>query len=170
MEKPVTVDGPTTRKMRALADKASRKNLKVAVGLMWRHCQARRELFDRVQQGEIGALTMLRTYRLHGPIGFFSSPPKPDGISDLRYQVQRFHSFLWASGGCYSDFYIHNIDELCWMKGAWPVEARPPVGRCRWEVPGTTTGADYQTRILKWGALDSPRMRIEKCGKTACRP
>jgi predicted dehydrogenase len=129
MEKPVTVDGPTTRKMLALADKASRKNLKVAVGLMWRHCQARQELFERVQQGEIGALTMLRTYRLHGPIGFFSSPPKPDGISDLRYQVQRFHSFLWASGGCYSDFYIHNIDELCWMKGAWPVEARGLGGR-----------------------------------------
>ena len=32
------------------------------------------------------------------------------------WQIQRFHSFLWASGGCYSDFLIHNIDECCWMK------------------------------------------------------
>ena len=32
--------------------------------------------------------------------------------------------FLWASGGCYSDFHIHNIDECCWMKDAWPVEAQ----------------------------------------------
>lgn len=129
MEKPVTVDGPTTTKMRKLAEEASQKNLKVAVGLMWRHCAARRELVDRVQQGEIGDLIMMRTYRLHGPIGFFASPPKPDGISHLMYQIQRFHSFLWASGGCYSDFYIHNIDELCWMKGAWPVEARASGGR-----------------------------------------
>ena len=45
------------------------------------------------------------------------------------YQIQRFHSFLWASGGCYSDFYIHNIDECCWMKDAWPVKAQASGGR-----------------------------------------
>ena len=45
------------------------------------------------------------------------------------YQIERFHSFLWASGGCFSDFYIHNIDECCWMKDAWPVEARAIGGR-----------------------------------------
>ena len=39
------------------------------------------------------------------------------------YQIQQFHGFLWASGGCYSDFLIHNIDECCWMKDAWPVKA-----------------------------------------------
>ena len=129
MEKPVTVDGPTTHKMLELAEKASQKNLKVGVGLMWRHCAARRELAERVRQGEIGDVIMMRTYRLHAPIGFFAAPPKPEGISHLMYQVQRFHSFLWASGGCYSDFYIHNIDELCWMKGGWPVEAQATGGR-----------------------------------------
>ena len=40
MEKPVTVDGPTTRKMLALAEEAAKKNLKVGVGLMCRHSQA----------------------------------------------------------------------------------------------------------------------------------
>ena len=45
------------------------------------------------------------------------------------YQIQRFHSFIWASGGCYSDFYIHNIDECCWMKNAWPVKAQGLGGR-----------------------------------------
>jgi predicted dehydrogenase len=66
---------------------------------------------------------------LHGPIGFFASPPKPPEISETMYQVQRFHSFLWTSGGSYSDFYIHNIDELCWMKGEWPVAAHALGGR-----------------------------------------
>jgi predicted dehydrogenase len=129
MEKPVTVDGPTTKRMLKLSDEASQKNLKVGVGLMWRHCAARRELAERVQQGEIGDVIMMRAYRLHSPIAFFASEPKPEGISHLMYQVQRFHSFLWASGGCYSDFYIHNIDELCWMKGAWPIEAHATGGR-----------------------------------------
>ncbi len=39
MEKPVTVDGPTTRRMIELAKKADEKNLKVGVGLMVRHCR-----------------------------------------------------------------------------------------------------------------------------------
>ena len=30
---------------------------------------------------------------------------------------------------CYSDFIIHNIDECCWMKDAWPVQAQGIGGR-----------------------------------------
>ena len=54
MEKPLTVDGPSTRKMLALGEKAAQKNLKVGVGLMCRHCDVRGELFKRIQDGEIG--------------------------------------------------------------------------------------------------------------------
>jgi predicted dehydrogenase len=129
MEKPVTVDGPTTRRMFQLAEEASKKNLKVGVGLMSRHSRALQELAKRVHDGEIGDIILQRGYRMHGPIGFFASPPKPKGISDLLYQVQRFHSFLWASGGNYSDFYIHIIDHLGWLKNAWPVKAQALGGR-----------------------------------------
>lgn len=129
MEKPIAVDGPSGRKMLKLGEEAAQKNLKVAVGLMCRHCRARYQLFDRIKSGQIGDLITLRAYRMHGPVGFFSSTPKPEGISELLYQVQRFHSFLWASGGCFSDFYIHHIDECCWMKDAWPVKAQALGGR-----------------------------------------
>lgn len=129
MEKPITVDGPTTRRMLELGKKAAQKNLKVGVGLMVRHCRARRELFERVQNGEIGEIVSMRAYRMHGPVGFAFSGPKPDGISELMYQVSRFHSFLWASGGLFSDFYIHQVDECCWMKNAWPVQAQALGGR-----------------------------------------
>ncbi|MEJ2145791.1 MAG: gfo/Idh/MocA family oxidoreductase [Acidobacteriota bacterium] len=129
MEKPVTVDGPTTRRMLKLGELSEAKNLKVGVGLMCRHCVARGELFDRIQNGEIGDIVSLRAYRMHGPVGYFSSGPVPGGMSELLYQIQRFHSFIWASGGCYSDFYIHNIDECCWMKNAWPVRAQGMGGR-----------------------------------------
>ncbi len=50
-------------------------------------------------------------------------------MSELEYQVRRFHSFLWAGGGGFSDFNIHIIDHLCWMKGAWPVKAQGVGGR-----------------------------------------
>jgi predicted dehydrogenase len=129
MEKPVTADGPTSKRMLALGEEAARKNLKVGVGLMCRHCRSRMELFDRVKNGEIGDIIMLRAYRMHPPVGYFASGPKPEGISDMAYQIQRFHSFIWASGGAYSDFYIHNVDECCWIKDAWPVKAQGLGGR-----------------------------------------
>src|SRR5438552_18946540 len=147
METPVTVDGPTTRRMLELGEEAKKKNLKVAVGLMCRHCKARAELFDRIQNGELGDLITLRCYRMHPPVGSAFSPPrqlwqqmvsggegaKKDGpagdVSEVAFQIRRFHSFLWASGGLYSDFYIHNIDECCWMKNGWPVSAQASGGR-----------------------------------------
>jgi predicted dehydrogenase len=129
MEKPVTVDGPTTRKMIALGDEAKAKNLKVGVGLMCRHCEARGELLSRIRDGQIGDIITLRAYRQTGPVGSALTEPKPDDISELMYQIRKFHGFLWASGGCYSDFLIHNIDECCWMKGAWPVKAQGSGGR-----------------------------------------
>ena len=128
MEKPTTVDGPSTRKMLALAEQSAKKNLKVGVGLMCRHCRARWELLDRIQAGQIGEITCLKTYRLVGPAGFCG--PKPDDLSELLYQVRGYLSFLWASGGLVHDFTSHNIDECCWMKGAWPVRAQGSGGRC----------------------------------------
>jgi predicted dehydrogenase len=129
MEKPTTVDGPSTRKMLALAEESISKNLKVAVGLMCRHCRSRQELFNRIKAGEIGDLTMLRAYRTQEPIGTCFTGVKPQGENEILYQIKNFHSFLWLSGGSFSDFFIHNIDECCWMKDAWPVEAKGYGGR-----------------------------------------
>jgi predicted dehydrogenase len=142
MEKPVTVDGPTSKRMLGLAEAATAKNLKVGVGLMSRHSRALQELAKRVQDGEIGEVILQRGYRMHGPVGYFASEPKPAGISDLLYQVQRFHSFIWASGGNYSDFYIHIIDHLSWLKGAWPVKAQALGGRHYRQSPQGVTYVD----------------------------
>jgi predicted dehydrogenase len=145
MEKPVTVDGPTSKRMLALGEAAAKKNLKVAVGLMSRHSRAMQELAKRVHDGAIGEIVLQRGYRMHGPIGYFESYPTPRGTKDLMYQIQRFHSFLWASGGNYSDFYIHIIDHLCWMKNAWPVSAQALGGRHYRKSP---EGIDYVDQNL----------------------
>ena len=58
MEKPVTVDGPSTKRMLELADLATVKNLKVGVGLMSRHSRALEELAKRVQDGELGEIIL----------------------------------------------------------------------------------------------------------------
>lgn len=128
MEKPTTVDGPSTRRMLALADESAKKNLKVGVGLMCRHCKAREALLERIQAGQIGDIIAMRTYRLVGPAGV--AGPKPENMTELLYQIQRYLGFFWASGGLVHDYTSHNIDECCWMKGAWPVRALGSGGRC----------------------------------------
>ncbi len=129
MEKPVTVDGPTSKRMLKLAEEASAKNLKVGVGLMSRHSRALQELHKRIEDGEIGDVILMRGYRMHGPAGSAFSTRWPGEPSELLWQIRHFHGFLWASGGCYSDFYIHHVDHLCWMKNAWPVKAQALGGR-----------------------------------------
>lgn len=129
MEKPVTCDGPGSRKMLKLGEDATAAGLKVGVGLMSRHHVPLAELRKRIQDGELGEIILMRGYRMHGPAASFESTPKPANVSDLEYQIRRFHSFLWASGGAYNDFYIHHIDHLSWMKDAWPISAQALGGR-----------------------------------------
>ncbi len=129
MEKPVTVDGPTTRRMIELASLADEKGVKAAVGLMCRHCDARRDLYKRIQDGAIGDVVTLRSYRQSGG-GYGLVEPIPDDYTELLWQVRRFHGFFWASGSMLMDYMIHNIDECCWMKDAWPVTAEGQGARC----------------------------------------
>lgn len=129
MEKPVTVDGPTSKKMLELNELAEAAGLKVGVGLMSRHLPGLQELHKRIQDGEIGEIMYMRGYRMHGPAASSESTPKPDNMSHLEYQIRRFHSFLWASGGLFNDFYIHHIDHLSWMKNTWPTSAQGVGGR-----------------------------------------
>ena len=129
MEKPLTADGPSSKKMLQLAEASEAKNLKVGVGLMSRHSRAMQELHKRIQDGEIGDLVLLRGYRMHGPVGSAFSTRWPGQPSELLWQIRHFHSFIWASGGCYNDFYIHHIDHLCWMKNAWPIKVQSLGGK-----------------------------------------
>jgi predicted dehydrogenase len=129
MEKPLSADGFASRKLLKLAEDAKAKNLKVGVGLMSRHHRPLEELHKRIQDGAIGDIMLMRGYRMHDVIGSAQSTKKPDKQTELEFQIRRFHSFLWAGGGCFSDFNIHIIDHLCWMKNAWPVKAIGVGGR-----------------------------------------
>ena len=129
MEKPLTSDGPTARRMLKLGAEADAKNLKVGVGLMSRDARPLQQLHQRIQDGEIGDIISMRAYRLVGPLATAFSERWLGTPSELLWQIQRFHSFIWASGGCFNDFYIHVVDHCCWMKNAWPVKAQAVGGR-----------------------------------------
>ncbi|MFM7149576.1 MAG: Gfo/Idh/MocA family protein [Gemmataceae bacterium] len=158
MEKPTTVDGPSTRKMLGLYELAKKKNLKVGVGLMCRHCDAREKLYDRIKQGEIGDIILMRAYRQAGLTGSAFVGPKPAQMNELLYQIRNFHAFLWASGGAFSDFLIHNIDECCWMKDAWPVQAQASGGR---HYRGNNVDQNFDTYSVEYTFQDGTKLQLE---------
>jgi predicted dehydrogenase len=164
MEKPVTVDGPTTRRMLKLAELSVQKNLKVGVGLMVRHCRARMELLDRIRAGQIGEIIAMRGYRMGqggGTVG-----PRPSDLSEVMYQVRTFHAFLWASGGVFSDYYIHQIDECSWMKGAWPVQAHAIGGR---HYRGNSLDQNFDTYSVQYEFPDGTRLFFDGRNMKGCR-
>ena len=80
----------------------------------------RQELIKRIRDGELGDILQIRAYRMEagGPLG-----PRPAETKDLEWQIRNFTKFLWVSGGLFAEMDIHQIDELCWIKDAWPVSA-----------------------------------------------
>ncbi|MBN2291746.1 MAG: Gfo/Idh/MocA family oxidoreductase [Pirellulales bacterium] len=163
MEKPLASDGPTARRMLKQAEESKAKNLKVGVGLMSRHSRSIQELHDRIAHGEIGDIFLLRAYRLIGPLSTAFSTRWPGKPSELLWQIQRFHSFIWASGGCFNDFYIHVIDNSCWMKNAWPEKASGVGGRhYRSDADGKPyVDQNFDTYSVEYTFADGAKLMLE---------
>ncbi len=170
MEKPVTVDSPTSVRMLKQAEESVAKNLKVGVGLMSRHSRALQQLHDRIQNGEIGDLILLRGYRMHGPAGSAFVTKWPGEPSELLWQIRHFHAFIWASGGCYSDFYIHHVDHLCWMKNAWPIKAQALGGRNYRQTPEGLPYVDqnFDSYSVEYVFADGARMIMDGRCMNSC--
>jgi predicted dehydrogenase len=166
MEKPLVADGPTAKRMFELAKTADEKNLKCGVGLMVRHCRGRQELHKRIMDGEIGDIVTMRAYRMHGPVGSCFSTRKPEDADELSWQIQRFHSFIWASGGLFSDFYIHQIDETSWMKNAWPVKAQALGGR---HYRGDYVDQNFDSYAVEYTYDDGSKLFFDGRTMTGCR-
>jgi len=126
MEKSFAVDGPGVRRVLAAGEEASRRNLKIAGGLMSRHYAPLQEAIARVHDGAIGELTTCFAYRVHGPVPY---RPKQADVSELAHQIRNYSCFTWLNGSFLLDWLIHNLDGACWAKGAWPVSAQGQGGR-----------------------------------------
>ncbi len=150
--------------MLELGEQSVKKNLKVGVGLMCRHCKARWELYERIKQGQIGEVLTLRSYRLGGPAGF--TGPKPDNLSALLYQVQKYLGFMWASGGVFHDYVAHNVDECCWMKDAWPVRAEGMGSRC---YRGDAVDQNFDHYSIEYTFGDGTKLFLNSRYMPGCR-
>ncbi|MEA3207065.1 MAG: hypothetical protein QOE70_122 [Chthoniobacter sp.] len=126
MEKSFATDPPAVRRIIKAGEAAEKKGVKIAAGLMCRHSRNRQELIKRIRGGALGDIQLIRAYRMEasGPLG-----ARPADKSELEWQLRNFTKFLWVSGGLFAEMDIHQIDELCWLKDAWPVSAHGIGGR-----------------------------------------
>jgi predicted dehydrogenase len=127
MEKPFASDpGGLHRILRADAV-AKSKNLKVAAGLQCRHSPARQALIDKIRSGKMGEIPLIRANRLGGS-GWLRSQGDNSNVLMNQLQFGRIHLF-WIGSGHMVDNLIHQIDECCWIKDAWPVSVVGMGGR-----------------------------------------
>jgi len=133
MEKDFAPDPGGIKQIVRLGAAAEKKNLKIAAGLMARHSKARQALIQKIRDGAMGNIQLIRAYRMGGS---YTLGPFPRGKNELMWQLYPGHpyQFLWSSGGVFIELMIHQIDECFWIKDAWPVAAHGVGGR----RPGST--------------------------------
>ena len=127
MEKPFATDPGGLHKVLRAGEEAEKKNVKIAAGLQCRHSPARQALIDQIRSGAMGDIPLIRANRLGGA-GWLGN--QGDKANDLMSQLSfgRIHLY-WIGSGHMVDYLIHQIDECCWIKDAWPVSAEGFGGR-----------------------------------------
>jgi predicted dehydrogenase len=151
MEKSFATDPPAVRRVIKAGEEAERKNLKIAAGLMCRHSPNRQALIRRIRDGALGSIQLIRAYRMEpvGPLG-----PRPKTEKDLFWQIRNFVRFYWVSGGLWAEMDIHQIDEICWIKDAWPVSAHGIGGRA---ANSTDCSQNLDSFSVEWTFADGAK-------------
>lgn len=121
MEKPFAPDPGGLHRLLRAGEAAQAKGVKILAGLQCRHSPARKALIDQIRGGAMGDITLIRANRLGGSHWLANQGQKSN---DLMSQLEfgRIHLY-WVGSGHMVDYLIHQIDECCWIKDAWPVEA-----------------------------------------------
>ncbi len=130
-EKPVATDGPGIRMALAAAEMAKQKKLALVAGFCWRYNSPERALFQRINDGEIGDVRVVYGTYYTGPVKPMPSPSeRPEGITDLQWQVRNWPNFYWLSGDSLVEQAVHAVDWMCWaMKDVPPLKAMAVGGR-----------------------------------------
>ncbi|MCZ6597953.1 MAG: Gfo/Idh/MocA family oxidoreductase [Planctomycetota bacterium] len=157
MEKPVAVDAPGIRTVLAAGELAKQKNLKVGVGLQRHHSKKYRETVQRIQDGAIGDVVLLRCY--WNGSGVWVRPRK-EGMTEMEYQMRNWYYFNWLCGDHITEQHIHNLDVCNWIMDGFPVRAQGQGGR---QVrTGRDHGEIYDHHMVEFTYADGTKM-LSQC-------
>ncbi|MDY0169622.1 MAG: Gfo/Idh/MocA family oxidoreductase [Thermoguttaceae bacterium] len=165
MEKPCCVDAPGFNILQEANKMADEKKLKVGVGFQRRHTPSYVETVQRIHDGAIGKLMLLRAYWNGSGIW---NRGREEGMTEMQYQVHNWYHFCWLSGDNICEQHIHNLDVCNWAilancggdpKAAHPVEANG-MGACTLRYKGDKkgTGQIFDTHFVEFTYADGTKM------------
>jgi len=162
MEKSFAPDPGGTRRVLRLGEAAKKKNLKIACGLMCRHSSARQALIQKIRDGELGDIQLIRAYRMDP--GARMGPFK-GGQNELLWQIRRPYFFLWVSSAWFIEMMIHQVDECCWIKDAWPVAVQGLGGR---EPNSIDCSQNLHTYAMEYTFADGTKALVNSRSMQKC--
>ena len=162
MEKSFAPDPGGTKHILRLGEEADKKNLKIACGLMCRHSFARQALIQKIRDGAMGDIQLIRAYRMDPGARM---GPFQGGQSELLWQIRRPYFFLWVSSAWFIEMMIHQVDECCWIKDAWPIEAHGLGGR---EPNSKDCSQNMHTYSIEYTFPDGTKALVNSRAITNC--
>ncbi len=148
-EKPMGTDPVGARSILDMARRAKEKRLSVVSGFCWRY-STRRALFDKIHAGAIGEVRGLYHTYLTGPVKPMPAPEtRPEGMSDVLWQLKNWMNFVWLSGDGLVEQACHSVDKMMWaMKDMPPLRCTANGGR---QVPNPGGNIfDHVTVHYEW--------------------
>ncbi len=162
MEKSFAPDPGGTREILRIGKEAERKNLKIGCGLMCRHSASRQALIEKIRAGALGEIPLIRAYRMGGGARM---GPFTGGESELLWQLRRPYFFLWTSSAWFIEMMIHQVDECCWIKDAWPISAEGLGGR---EPGSADCSQNLHTYAIEYTFPDGGKAFVNSRSQSKC--
>jgi len=162
MEKSFAPDPGGTKDILRIGEEAREKNLKMGCGLMCRHSYSRRALIEKIRDGAMGQIQLIRAYRMDP--GARMGPFK-GGQSELMWQIRRPYFFLWVSSAWFIEMMIHQVDECCWIKDGWPVKAEGLGGR---EPNSDDCSQNVHTYAIEYTFADGTKALVNSRNQRNC--
>lgn len=162
IEKSFAPDPGGTKEVLRLGEQAKAKNLKIGCGLMCRHSASRQAMIQKIREGAIGDVQLIRAYRMDpgARMGPYQGPE-----NELLWQIRRPYFFIWTSSAWFIEMMIHQVDECCWIKDAWPVSAEGLGG----VEPGSTDcSQNVHTYAIEYTFPDGTKALVNSRNQPGC--
>ncbi|MHC4636005.1 MAG: Gfo/Idh/MocA family protein [Planctomycetota bacterium] len=162
MEKSFAPDPGGIQRILSLGEEAQKKNLKIACGLMCRHSYSRQALIRKIRDGVMGNIQLIRAYRMDPGA---QMRPFKGGQNELLWQIRNPYCFMWVSSAWFIEMMIHQVDECCWIKNAWPVSAQGLGGR----LPNSTDcSQNLHTYAIEYTFADGTKALVNSRAMLNC--
>jgi myo-inositol 2-dehydrogenase/D-chiro-inositol 1-dehydrogenase len=158
-EKPVSVDGPGTRKCLDVFEEANKKKLGIAAGTQRRHQLGYIETIKQLHDGAIGDVLSLRCYWNNRNDIWFRA--RKNGMTDLDYQVHNWYHFLWLCGDHIAEQHVHNLDVCNWIMKTHPIRCLGMGGRVAPCADPSVDGNKYNFFAVEFEYPNGVRMHSQ---------